>query len=107
MLHTDALHDPNWTPEGNLTPVQDPDSTPVVPLCSPITSPALDDDLIFTGVNHAPVILPSVVVDEKEGEDVCSTEGAALDDSWQQIVRQGTLAHVVVDTTGRAESEER
>ena len=101
LLHTDATHDPNWTPEGNLTPVQDPDPTPALPLRSPITFPALDNDLIFTGVNHAPVILPSTVVDKREGEDVCSTEGAALDDCWRQIICQRTLAYVVVDTTGQ------
>ena len=58
LSHTDATHDPNYKPEGNLTPVEDPDPTPPPPLAQPIDENVeLHDDLVFTGVNCAPVAL--------------------------------------------------
>ena len=100
LLHTDATHDPSWTPKDNLSPVGDPDPTPVMPLCLPIASQALDDELIFTGVNHAPVVMPLSIIDKREGEYMRSTEGAVLRDRCQQTIRQRTSFNVV-DTTRR------
>lgn len=68
LSHTDASHDPHWRPEGNLSTVQDPDPTPAAPIRPPTTPQTLDDDLIFTGVNHTPVIVASRSVDEREKE---------------------------------------
>ena len=71
LSHTDSSHDPNWTPESNLSPVQDPDPSPPVPLRPPSTETAecIDDDLVFTGVNLAPVVqsgLRLASLDERE-----------------------------------------
>ena len=67
LSHTDATHDPNWRPEGNSSPIQDPDPTPAPPIRPPIPTPSsLEDDLVFTGVNCAPVILDNVPRDERE-----------------------------------------
>jgi len=70
LSHTDVTHDPDWKPEGNLTSIADPDPTPVPPL-RPLTTETqvLDDDLIFTGVNCAPVLVSSAAVDERENHD--------------------------------------
>ena len=66
LSHTDAMYDQNWRPQGNSTPVQDPDPTPSPSLQPPTsTSEPLDDDLVFTGVHYAPVVL-----DEREAASI-------------------------------------
>ena len=46
------MNDPNWKPEGNHTPIQDPDPTPSPPLRPPSSASAnLEDNLVFTSVN--------------------------------------------------------
>ena len=59
LSHTDSTHDPNWKPESNLAPIRDPDPTPPAPLRPPDSSGSepVDDDLIYTGVNCAPILL--------------------------------------------------
>ena len=58
LLHTDATHDPNWRPQGNLTPVTDPDPTPAASIRLLINreSELDEDDLVFTGVNCTPIL---------------------------------------------------
>ena len=76
LSHTDETHDPDWRPQGNSTPVQDPDPTPSPPLQPPSpTAPTapLDDDLVFTGVNCAPVLGTSQPRDEREKDSNTST----------------------------------
>ena len=52
LSHTDDIHDPNWRPESNATPIEDPDATSLPPLCPPNADEiVIDDDLVFTGVN--------------------------------------------------------
>ena len=57
LSHTNDSHDPNWKPEGNLTPIEDPDPVPSPPLRPPSDQQHMDDDLVFTGVNCAPVVV--------------------------------------------------
>ena len=70
LSHTDKSHDPHWKPQGNMTPVQDPDPTPSPPLRPPSStndpSSPMDDDLVFTGVNCAPVLGTCQSRDERE-----------------------------------------
>ena len=54
LLHTDDTHDPYWRPEGNVSPIVDPDPTPAPPHRPPLDNPP-NNDLVFTGVNHTPV----------------------------------------------------
>ena len=72
LSYTDETHVPNWKPEGNHSPIQDPDPTPSPPLRPPSLAPDnLEDDLVFTGVNCAPVLETNETRDERE-----KTEGA-------------------------------
>ena len=59
LSHTDATHDPNWSPESNHSPVQDPDPSAPAPICPPSTDSAefADDDPVYTGIHFAPVLL--------------------------------------------------
>ena len=67
LLHTDDTHNPNWRPESNSSPVEDPDPTPLPSLRSPDANQiALDNDLVFTGVNCAPVLVETQPHDERE-----------------------------------------
>ena len=60
LSHTDETHDLNWRPEGNLTPISDPDPTPSAPIRPPLQRAVLEDDeLVFTGVNCA-MVLPAL-----------------------------------------------
>ena len=73
LSHTNDTHDPNWKPEGNLTPIQDPDPSPAPAIRPPPDhQPLEDDDLIFTGVHHSPVILDTLVRAERKKECVTS-----------------------------------
>ena len=72
LSHIDETNDPNWKPEGNHTPNQDPDPTLSPPLRPLSLAPAsLEDDLVFTGLNYAPVLETNKTCDERE-----KTEGA-------------------------------
>ena len=69
LSHTDATHDPKWRPEGNASPVVDPDPTPSAPIRPPVpsSSGALEeDDLVFTGVNCTPVLSSNGFRTERE-----------------------------------------
>ena len=70
LSHTDATHDPNWKPEGNLSPVQDPDPTPPLPLHppQPPSSGLVDDDLVFTGIHCAPIVHALAPTSQREGQ---------------------------------------
>ena len=65
LSHTDETHDPNWKPEGNASPIQDPDPTPLQPI-RPVLEEPPDDDLVFTGVNCTPVLWIPRSHDERE-----------------------------------------
>ena len=94
LSHTDATHDPNWRPESNLSPITDPDPTPAPTLRPPIESHVLDDDLVFTGVNHAPIEHVLGTIDEREELTVLrATEAALL--RIRRLVPQGTVHHVI------------
>ena len=70
LSHTDATHDPNWKPEGNLTPIKNPYPTPL-PLPTPtIDNLDLHDELVFTSINCAPVVLHHTPGDERENIDI-------------------------------------
>ena len=60
LSHTDETHIDDYKPEGNLSPIVDPDSTPAPPLrLSDLTQNKdddNDDELVFTGTYCAPVI---------------------------------------------------
>ena len=66
LSHTDSTHDSNWKPEGNITPIEDPDPTPSPPLTPSTDNVDLHDDLVFTGVNCAPVVSTNPPCDERE-----------------------------------------
>ena len=81
LSHTDETHIDDYKPEGNLSPIVDPDPTPAPPLL-PSDFPAHedeDDELIFTGTYCAPVIAfnrPS-----NEGE-MCELHAVASNRHW-------------------------
>ncbi len=68
LCHTNATNNPNWRPEGKLTPIVDPDLTPAPPLCPPTQSHsgALDDDLVFMGINCTLILADWLLRDERE-----------------------------------------
>ena len=66
LSHTDDTHDPNWRQEGNVSPIEDPDPIPHPPLRPILATDTPDDDLVFTGVNHTPVLFRSQPHDERE-----------------------------------------
>ena len=101
LPRTDATHNPNQAPEGNLSAVQDSDPTPTMSLCPPMESKALNDDLIFTKVNNVPVEVSLSIVGEREGEYVRSIQGAFLGFLCQQSFCQGA-SQIVVNRTGSA-----
>ena len=70
LSHADATHDPNWKPEGNLTPIENPDPTPSPPLTPSTENLDLHDDLVFTGVNCAPVVSHHTPCDERKNVDI-------------------------------------
>ncbi len=73
LSHTDDTHDPNWRPEGNTLPaIADPDPTPAPPHCLRFDTPP-DDDLVFIGINFAPVF-PSSAQPHDEREDYITQE---------------------------------
>ena len=64
-MHTDATNNPDWKSEGNISPIEDPDPTPHQPIRPRFEEPT-DDDLVFTGVNHTPVLIIPQYLDERE-----------------------------------------
>ena len=90
LSHTDETRNPHWKPEGNSSPIRDPDSTPPPPIRQPATpSSTLDNDLVFTGVNCAPVLRK--FRDEREKATV-SSEG---DNETRHSRKQGRTTYVV------------
>ena len=71
LLHTNATHDPNWKPKGNLAPIEDPNSIAPLPIRPPSAAQEIDADLVFTGVNCTPVVVHHASRDKrvKELED--------------------------------------
>ena len=91
LSHTDATHNPNWKPEVNSTPVEDPDPTPSTPLRPPGPSQQVDDDLVFTGINLAPVLsVLTLPYDEREATN-------SAEDTAVQFFRSGEGCVYTVD----------
>ena len=99
LSHTDATHDPNWRPESNSTPIADPDSTPVPPLRPSDLAHALDNDLVFTGVNLAPVIIRPSAHDEREMVVQRALDAMVGQNLEGQKVCVGSGQQHIVDTT--------
>ena len=93
LSHTDATHDPHWRPESNSTPITDPDPTPLPPLRASEASQGLDDDLVFTGVNLAPVISHL----DAHGEREMPTED--MKEQNIAVVAEPGTRHIIIDTT--------
>ena len=104
LLHTDETHDPNWKPEGNHTPIQDPDPTSSPPLRPLSSAPTpLEDDLVFTGVNCVPVLVKDDTRDEREKtEGVLQTEHRHSNDTC--FVDPGHRTYIVDATNIMAPS---
>ena len=69
LSHNDTTLNPDWKPEGNVSPIDDPDPTPHHPLRPRLDEPS-DDDLVFTGVNHTPVLrMPRPLDERKNGTE--------------------------------------
>ena len=78
LSHMNTIHDLNWKPEGNLTPIKDPNLTPSPPLQPPAENIELHDNLVFNGVNCSLVILYPNTCDERENVDL-DLEELAID----------------------------
>ena len=99
LSHTDATHDPNWSPESNSSPIVDPDPTPLPPR-RPLDDSAAEDDLVFTGIHWCPVIETDEVSpphDERENDD--GVDDVRLGDDNKLAVRPDTAQVHVIDTT--------
>ena len=95
LSHTDSTHDSNWKPEGNITPIEDPDPTPSPPLTPSTDNVDLHDDLVFTGVNCAPVVSTNPPCDERE--NIGAKQVDLVQEGWKR--RPGDGRTHTVDLT--------
>ena len=95
-MHTNATHDPDWKPEGNISPIEDPDPTPHQPIQLRFEEPT-DDDLVFTGMNHTPVLMiPQSLNDRERGngmKEACNGHEVVISNYHREIKFHATGGH--------------